>query len=563
MAETYKSLNYEHNEINNLLRKIETNHVLTADQYKQLIENIGLNKIEKILKDFDGSYDSLKDLPNINEIAARVAMGYFDALRSEMLTTVEAGDDEVREDIEVKLEAFHDLLFDLEDGVLTKDEQFKDEMMKEFEELIALISEIDKRIVQLKAEKANELHYHESKHIVDLSDTLDSFEIKLKEENHLDDLNSKSHTHPKEVMELNAARFKKWDEKASLKHIYDLRDSITEIKDDYVTTSDIKDCINDLKSDLELYMLKEDCFDLLDEKSHVKHMHEIKDINKLAERLDSKVNKEINKVLIDIKLLARIKNLIALRDLWIEDLQNQGGEYYDHGHGNLDVLETISDDEINKWNQSVNEARVKELINNEFEDINLDELINNEFYTKEEIDDMILNTGSTDIESRLNGLTFIPITTEEFNALSEEDKEDSTVVYIITDATAYESNTDEFITNGKLDSKLRELLNSGSVLTDEVLDKRLDGMSLKKTTAANYNKDEKEENVLYVITDADEIDMTLYLTKEDFRERISDPATTSNRPENPNIGQCCFDTTLNQPIWYTGSIWVDALGNPV
>ena len=61
MAEIYKSLNYEHNEINNLLRKIETNHVLTADQYKQLIENIGLNKIEKILKDFDGSYGSLKD----------------------------------------------------------------------------------------------------------------------------------------------------------------------------------------------------------------------------------------------------------------------------------------------------------------------------------------------------------------------------------------------------------------------------------------------------------------------------------------------------------------------
>ena len=67
-------------------------------------------------------------------------MGYFDALRSEMLTTVKTGDDEVREDVEVKLEAFHDLLFDLEDGVLTKDEQFKDEMMKEFEELIVLIS---------------------------------------------------------------------------------------------------------------------------------------------------------------------------------------------------------------------------------------------------------------------------------------------------------------------------------------------------------------------------------------------------------------------------------------
>ena len=57
--------------------------------------------------------------------------------------------------------------------------------------------------------------------------------------------------------------------------------------------------------------------------------------------------------------------------------------------------------------------------------------------------------------------------------------------------------------------------------------------------------------------------MNTFLTKEDFKKRIGDPATTSNRPQNPIIGQCYFDTTLNKPVWFNGSVWVDALGNPV
>jgi len=42
-----------------------------------------------------------------------------------------------------------------------------------------------------------------------------------------------------------------------------------------------------------------------------------------------------------------------------------------------------------------------------------------------------------------------------------------------------------------------------------------------------------------------------------------DSVTTSNRPNSPNIGQRVFDNDLGQPIWYDGSDWVDALGDPV
>ena len=69
--------------------------------------------------------------------------------------------------------------------------------------------------------------------------------------------------------------------------------------------------------------------------------------------------------------------------------------------------------------------------------------------------------------------------------------------------------------------------------------------------------------VLYVITDAPDIDMNSYLTIEEFEKRISDPMPSANRPENPKEGQCYFDTTLKQPIWFDGENWVDAMGNKI
>lgn len=39
--------------------------------------------------------------------------------------------------------------------------------------------------------------------------------------------------------------------------------------------------------------------------------------------------------------------------------------------------------------------------------------------------------------------------------------------------------------------------------------------------------------------------------------------TTLERPEDPEIGQMYFDTDLGIPIWWSGSIWVNASGNDV
>lgn len=42
--------------------------------------------------------------------------------------------------------------------------------------------------------------------------------------------------------------------------------------------------------------------------------------------------------------------------------------------------------------------------------------------------------------------------------------------------------------------------------------------------------------------------------------RLAGP--TSNRPDGVAVGTVYFDTTLGKPVWWTGSDWVDAMGNP-
>lgn len=39
---------------------------------------------------------------------------------------------------------------------------------------------------------------------------------------------------------------------------------------------------------------------------------------------------------------------------------------------------------------------------------------------------------------------------------------------------------------------------------------------------------------------------------------------TGSRPTTQRtVGQFYFDTTLGQPVWWNGSVWVDATGTPV
>jgi hypothetical protein len=62
-------------------------------------------------------------------------------------------------------------------------------------------------------------------------------------------------------------------------------------------------------------------------------------------------------------------------------------------------------------------------------------------------------------------------------------------------------------------------------------------------------------------------DLRLYFNEIDnFAQGITIPAsgTTANRPiENLQVGQYYFDTSLGYPIYWNGTDWVNALGEPL
>ena len=47
------------------------------------------------------------------------------------------------------------------------------------------------------------------------------------------------------------------------------------------------------------------------------------------------------------------------------------------------------------------------------------------------------------------------------------------------------------------------------------------------------------------------------------RKYVTLNGTTSARPTSSVLGQPYFDTTLGRPIWWNGSTFVDADGNPI
>ncbi len=568
----YHSLNYDHTEINLLLSKIEKYKVLTEEEYQHLFVTIGLSKIDQALETIKENKESYEVLLKKHEYDKNYLTGCIDAINKalEDQQKIDSNIEELIADLEARVENYYDFVVNLEDGLVVLDEEFKKALRAELDEVINLLNEQEIKTTELTETKADINHKHSTKDIENFEGELYNFEVHLKERYLLDKINSHiQHPCPKHVFSIKQEDIDAWNHKATLDHIKGLKNEITKIKDNYTTTEEVLICINDLKESLSNYVLLEQYLMDLEQRALVGHAHSLNEIDGLLRYLDMKVDKEKNKTLIDYRTLSQIKSLLAQQHLL------QAGKQ-EHEHGNYEDLNSIQKEDIDRWNDKLDSVEAKKLIKQEIENSSLSDLINKDFYTKDEIDLFIKcsEDGSIDkaeLEERLGGLSFKPITQEEFNALSEEEKEIDGLVYIITNAPSYEQDKSTFVTGEQLADRVNDVLKDLTVITQakllEILDERLDGLKFEQISASKYKELVDNDNlavgVLYVITDAPDIDMNSYLTIEEFEKRISDPMPSANRPENPKEGQCYFDTTLKQPIWFDGENWVDAMGNKI
>ena len=567
----YHSLNYDHADINRLLRKIDEYKVLTEDEYNHLFVSIGLSKIDKALETIKENKEAYELLFKKHEYDKNYLTGCIDAI-NEALEDQKSIDSQMSNliaDLEVRIENYYDFVTNLEDGLVALDEEFKKELTAEVTEALSLLEELEIKTTDLKNIKANIDHKHKTEDIEDLEGKLYDFETHLNEKYLLDKINSQSHTHPSFIFNIKQEDIDRWNKKATLEHIQGVKNEIVKIKDAYTTTEEVLTCISDLKENLSKYVLLDSYLMELEQRALIGHTHSIDEIDGLLRYLDMKVDKEKNKTLIDYRTLSQIKSLLAQQHLL------QAGKQ-EHEHGNYEDLNSIQKEDIDRWNDKIDSIEAKKLIKQEIENSSLSDLINNEFYTKEEIDLFIKcsEDGSLDkeeLEERLDGLSFKQITQEDFNALSEEDQNIEGLIYVITDAPSYEQDKSTFVTGEQLVDRVNEVLKDLTIITQEellkILDERLDGLTLEQISASKYKElmtnNNLADGVLYVITDSPDIDMNSYLTIEEFEKRISDPMPSANRPEDPKEGQCYFDTTLKQPIWFDGESWVDAMGNKI
>ena len=568
----YHSLNYDHTEINLLLSKIEKYKVLTEEEYQHLFVTIGLSKIDQALETIKENKESYELLLKKHEYDKNYLTGCIDAINKalEDQQKIDSNIEELIADLEARVENYYDFVVNLEDGLVVLDEEFKKTLRAELDEVINLLNEQEIKTTELTETKADTNHKHNTKDIENFEGELYNFEVHLNERYLLDKINSHiQHPCPKHVFSIKQEDIDAWNHKATLDHIKGLKNEITKIKDSYMTTEEVLLCISDLKERLSKYVLLDDYLMELERRALVGHTHSISEIDGLLRYLDMKVDKEKNKTLIDYRTLSQLKTLLAQQELLRAGKQ-------EHSHGNIADLDSIQKEDIDRWNDKLDSIEAKKLIKQEIENSSLSDLINKDFYTKDEIDLFIkcsedASIDKVELEERLGGLSFKPITQKEFNALPEDEKEIDGLVYIITDAPSYEQDKSTFVTGEQLADRVNDVLKDLTVITQtkllEVLDERLDGLKFEQISASKYKELVDNNNlaagVLYVITDAPDIDMDSYLTIEEFEKRISDPMPSANRPENPKEGQCYFDTTLKQPIWFDGENWVDAMGNRI
>ncbi len=557
-------LSYKHDEIQNILNRVNAGQLLTKADYDYLINKIGLDKLS-VLTEFNGYYDSLKGKPNIDYmIAIAIAENNLKVIQ-ELTEKIETDDNKIIESLDGHIKEYEKLISELQSGLIKLDKDSRMYIDNSVRDLKLLLEDSDKELDIKINNKSDKDHVHLIEDIVELPEVLES----KSDTTHIH-ANDHVHTNKGVIDAINELTIKKWDAKADSEEI---PTKVSQLVNDneYLILEDLITYMKDTLPDFDQYLPIRDIGFYLANLAEKNHMHKINNIDELADTLHGKVDKIKGYSLIKVSDLNR---MLAFMERPETDSIRHIHEYTDPDTGtkeaNLEALNHINFTRIEMWDRKINEHQLEETLKN----YTTNEIIKNyyrkdETYSREEIINKIEEYGfgtMEEIDERLGHLTLVPILKADFDLLTDEQKHANDKLYIITDIL---DTSEEFMTMQMFDDRFLQLMQqSEEVVSSTKLEDRLDGMSFKRLRTKEYQDgiasgeiNPEDTSIMYVITDSYEHDTNDFITKDELESKLYNKSMSINRPEEPAVGQCFFDPEVGLPLWFNGEKWIDAMGN--
>ena len=219
MSDQFKQLTYSHQQIQELLDKVSKGYLLSPDEYKYLMNNIGLENISV----FDGNYNSLTDKPDIKLMIDNLIALNNEKISKELKEEVAWILKLCRNELDVHIEKYEELRKQVDAGLATLDEDIKelientviDSIVELDDEIRDKVANIEIKVDTIENSKADDKHMHLSGEIEGLPAHINQTNADIKT------LYKEAHTHTNDTILNNIAKedIERWNKKVSVEEL--------------------------------------------------------------------------------------------------------------------------------------------------------------------------------------------------------------------------------------------------------------------------------------------------------------------------------------------------------
>ena len=164
MSDQFKQLTYSHQQIQELLDRVSKGYLLSPDEYKYLMNKIGLENISI----FDGNYDNLINKPDIDLIIKNFINLNNEEISKELKEEVAWILKLCRNELDIHISKYEELKNQIDEGLIAFDEEMKDFVIDAVIDSIDnldndikdKLADIETKIEEVNRSKADESHMH-------------------------------------------------------------------------------------------------------------------------------------------------------------------------------------------------------------------------------------------------------------------------------------------------------------------------------------------------------------------------------------------------------------------